>query len=1434
MLKLFDKEHNAIGHLVKYKDCKKESDVATGDKTLSFVYLAKHHVLETEMYLQTREDEYVIKEISESSDGFPQIIAALNLEELEAKPWQEFSVTDSTVDEAARTALAGTGWTIGICNVTKRRNAGMVHVTSLGVIQNLCAAFMCEPVFDTLSKTVSFYEKRGEDKGVYFMSGLNLKKLQKKATSYDFYTRIIPVGADGLTIESVNDGKNYLENYQYSDKVRTYIWKDESYTDPQALMEDAALVLEERSKPERSYSAEVRDLAKQKPEYSILSYSLGDTVRIVDPGTGTMEDQRIMRMVEYEDDPEKNTCEIANTFLTFEEMQQKFQAAAEIVNYTISQDGKIKVSDILKFEQGIANSSVVGGINSSIASMQGELAQVKLIIGQVETNYLKADEADLKYATIANLNVTNETVHSIQGDYASFKTTATQELAAQSGIIDNLSGQFSSFQTTMSQELVAAKGWMAEGSIGNAQISDLDANKLNAGTIDTALVTIAGTDGRLQISDNTIQISDSDHVRVQVGKDASGDYTLAVWDAAGNLIWDALGATENTIQRKIIRDRMVADDAAIQALKIDFQSFETALTDQGIKISGTVVQVGDKTLNVALSEQTQVISEHSETLTEQTQLISEHGETLTDHATRITANENAIKLTVSTQEFTTYQSTMTGQISAAKSEAIGTAASDATTKANNALASAKADATTKADNALASAQADATAKANQALADAKTYTNAQVTTVNSHLTTIDSSIDILQDQIALKVEQTDIDTAVESIQVGGRNLLLDSKGDFILATKNTGAAGDNYNYQRFYATMAFGEAYTVSADLEITDGDFNSVSICPYPGQSPVTVAIPANGRIVHTFKKTADTVDSVLIYAGIAGATRGQGLIIRNIKLEKGTRATDWTPAPEDVDSAIIAVDNKFTSYSTTTQMQAAITAAKNSITSTVSQTYATKTELSTANGKISSLETWKAEASQKITKDGIVATVGNYYAYQSDLSAAENRIASAESTITQQADEIALKVEKNGVISAINQTAETVQISADKIDLSGYVTISGLAAQGATVINGANITTGIISADRIDVTGLFAKDITATGTIRGVTLEGATGSFSGSVTTSNIIATGGRIANFLVSGGYLYNGINIGTAGSCGISCGSSLGGSDDYMFWAGNGVFRVNKNGAAWMTNANITGSIEATSMLVKTTLYLFNPANTAQQTAISYSGSRLVLNGDSGENQIGSGVLSYGNLHATGIISANTEIHAYSNLLVGPYSGIGENHGVYIGSYGNSNGYLVYLYNGENSGNLWLQTFLDGGWKWYSISRTAASATSDIRLKDNIIDSAVDALSTVKRIKIRSFTRNDSNIFYKIGVVADELEEIDELLVHGGGYTPDGKPAYKTVNVLHLSSYAIKAIQELSQEVEQIDLLKSKNEALQSQLNNVLARISEQDAEIARLRGMIQAA
>ena len=335
----------------------------------------------------------------------------------------------------------------------------MLQVTSKDIIEKLATAFWCEIVYDTKKKKVSFYNETGEDKGTYFIRGLNLRKLSRKEDSYDYYTQIIPIGANSLTIEKVNDGKKYLENYQYSNKVKTYIWKDESYTDAQALKEDAELKLQDLSKPVESYSVTVSDLAKQKTEYSILEYHVGDKIWLIDSMTRTRVKQRIVKMTEYPQEPDKNTCEIASTVLTFEELSSKYKAAAEIVNTVVSGDGRytgtISVSDILNFEQGLSDSDIVSGMKNSIDSLNGSVKEIKLTVGSMETNYLKVEDADLKFATIKKLDAVSGSV---------------KELSVKYGEVESLKAAHSEFEDATAKHFEA----------NEAKIKELDTQKLSA------------------------------------------------------------------------------------------------------------------------------------------------------------------------------------------------------------------------------------------------------------------------------------------------------------------------------------------------------------------------------------------------------------------------------------------------------------------------------------------------------------------------------------------------------------------------------------------------------------------------------------------------------------------------------------------------------------------------------------------------------------------------------------------------------------------------------------------------------------------------------------------------------------------------------------------------------------------------------------------
>lgn len=474
MLKIFNQSHEAVGYIKKYRDCKIESVLSTAEKTLSFTYLAKSQKIDYEYYIQTADAEYVVKAIRLTSDGYPEYTATLNMEGLEAKTWETFLAKDSSLRDTANLALVGTGWRVAECTVDKKRSVGLQNVTSKVVLQKLCTVFMCEMQVDSKAKTVSFKEKFGEDKGVYFLRGLNLRQLTLSGDTYDFYTRIIPVGKDNLKITSVNNGKEYIDNFQYSKKIIPYVWQDTSYEDAATLMEDATEKLKDLSIPKKSYTVDVRDLAYRSAEYGILEYNLGDTITLIDRKNGIRDKQRITKITEYPENPDKNTCDIANTRETFDEIQSRLKEAVSIIEAAKNLDGsingnavdKVTTDQILGFkdgvESGIQNSRTISGIYEKIEATTAE-------IGTIRSTYLQVTEADIKYATIDLANIKNGSIKTAMIDVGAVNTAQ-----------------------------------IADGSITDAKIVELTANKITAGTLSVERLEIRGSNRSIVYALNNI------------------------------------------------------------------------------------------------------------------------------------------------------------------------------------------------------------------------------------------------------------------------------------------------------------------------------------------------------------------------------------------------------------------------------------------------------------------------------------------------------------------------------------------------------------------------------------------------------------------------------------------------------------------------------------------------------------------------------------------------------------------------------------------------------------------------------------------------------------------------------------------------------------------------------------------------------------------
>ena len=299
---------------------------------------------------------------------------------------------------------------------------------------------------------------------------------------------------------------------------------------------------------------------------------------------------------------------------------------------------------------------------------------------------------------------------------------------------------------------------------------------------------------------------------------------------------------------------------------------------------------------------------------------------------------------------------------------------------------------------LESAKSDATSKANQAKSDAIADTDKKLT---SYSTTeqMKSAIKESADKISLYVSKTySTKEEVENIQVGGRNLLVKTnqgKTKWANAYANGSYSCESVNWNGINAVKMSCATPTTSWRMFMFNGllenfdklEPSAIYTLSYDvignvnvgfsnlWDSDATHSIMASAQetvikktygfhyIVNITLKDALNKSKQLVYFQ-NNLKAGESVIIANLKLEKGNKATDWTPAPEDVDSDIsTAKDEAVASANKTlteeiTKVNSNITSTAESITSTVKKTYETIDNVNKVRTSVTEAET-KAQQS-------------------------------------------------------------------------------------------------------------------------------------------------------------------------------------------------------------------------------------------------------------------------------------------------------------------------------------------------------------------------------------------------------------------------------------------------------------------------------------------
>lgn len=370
----------------------------------------------------------------------------------------------------------------------------------------------------------------------------------------------------------------------------------------------------------------------------------------------------------------------------YNDLEPRVESLEDRVDDVIDEEGNIK-ANVITAEQILAGSITADKIRaeSVLAShiksdsiltrhLQAEsITASKIASDQITAGHIKADAIESKHIKSNVIETKHLQANSITSDkiganqivstHILANSIQTQHIGAdqivaghiqsesitsdkiQAGSItaDRLASGTITADKIQTGTITAGSGIIAEGAIGDAQISKLSASKISAGILDTAYISLrSSNDATMSIAGNQILINDTSNIyepfnRVILGQynDTEGNlqYGLLVRDADGETVMiDGQGVHNAGITDGAITDAKVDADANIDGSKLNIETVVSNINDNEYTIQGSKIYVDNTTLDVAFDTQKGEIKNNTELITTE--------------VSKINATSNKIQLSV--------------------------------------------------------------------------------------------------------------------------------------------------------------------------------------------------------------------------------------------------------------------------------------------------------------------------------------------------------------------------------------------------------------------------------------------------------------------------------------------------------------------------------------------------------------------------------------------------------------------------------------------------------------------------------------------------------------------------------------------------------------------------------------------------------------------
>ena len=259
-------------------------------------------VNEQSIHETTQNQAYLVKVVNGDN-----IICELDLDELRSV--QTDYDASATPHDHLTAALASVGWSlVDYTGITAKRtiSGALTPMEIIEQVEDIWSGVTA--LYDTNEKKVTILcPENNKPQYTFLAEELNLRQLDVAGNSSDFCTRLRAKGADGMTFADINDGKDYVENYTYSNRIiyGTAII-DERFTDKQSLKDYAQATLDAIAVPAVSYECDVVDVAAMDSDYSFQQLQMHKSVWLLDKKFNTRVAHRVVEYCIYPDDASKN------------------------------------------------------------------------------------------------------------------------------------------------------------------------------------------------------------------------------------------------------------------------------------------------------------------------------------------------------------------------------------------------------------------------------------------------------------------------------------------------------------------------------------------------------------------------------------------------------------------------------------------------------------------------------------------------------------------------------------------------------------------------------------------------------------------------------------------------------------------------------------------------------------------------------------------------------------------------------------------------------------------------------------------------------------------------------------------------------------------------------------------------------------------------